>query len=174
MHPDALACRLRLHLILLESGSELIPLQVLVKTYKSYRDKIAHVSLECKLTLDEEEDLLNTHALDPFMQDYIRVLKDVLKGKITEGELNLDADPATHCGHLVESFYRTSVTSDFRSFYGNYRCEFFFVDWVDTCVRYSRPTEKTLKNSKSFMHFLGNKVFEDTPYGTPSNTSFVA
>lgn len=64
MHPDAIAIRLRLHLILLETGTVLCPHDFLAKSYNSYSQKLQHVALECKLTLDEENDLLNVSALD--------------------------------------------------------------------------------------------------------------
>lgn len=121
MHPDAIACRLRLHLTLLETGTQLCPYDYLVKTYKAYNLKLHHVSLECKLNLEEEDDLLNSNSLDDRMKSYVGQVRDISRGKKVDGMLLLVADAPARCGESIASSYTAALNQDMKMMYGQYR-----------------------------------------------------
>merc|ERR550537_2012400 len=71
-HPDAHACRLRLALVCYECGED-VPWKV-EDDMAGYRDKYGHVSTACRLTV-EDENLLLQHHSDPTRSKYLEAVQ---------------------------------------------------------------------------------------------------
>eukprot|EP01126_Amoeba_proteus_P027331 TRINITY_DN2711_c0_g3_i1.p1 TRINITY_DN2711_c0_g3~~TRINITY_DN2711_c0_g3_i1.p1 ORF type:complete len:715 (-),score=121.29 TRINITY_DN2711_c0_g3_i1:54-2198(-) len=135
-HPDAVACRLRLALITLESSTTTVFEIDLNTEYVQYHSRRSHVSLPCRLTLEEEEALLKIahHPFYTVMSVYFEKVRNVREGK-SDAEnffLELPTSPLRG-GYDVAMMYARNTPVE--SFWGQYR--------------YTRPDKSVLTNPYS-------------------------
>jgi len=84
VHPNAHACRLRLALVAIESGAKDVPWRrdLVQADLIGYIAKYSHLSNLCRLTTDEEDQIITWLESESFQvrQRYIRTIKEVLAG----------------------------------------------------------------------------------------------
>jgi thiol-disulfide isomerase/thioredoxin len=91
-HPDAHACRMRLALVCYECG-EVIPWEV-KGDFSGYVTKYGHVSTSCRLTVEDEQLLLQHVKSDPTRGQYLDAVKEAGKRQPSDDPVTIPFEGA--------------------------------------------------------------------------------